>query len=91
MMFLLAGLLGLQLFRGMPLQALSVRLGLVVLILGAAAVGTVLVSGSSVTMFGRAAGVLAAALATASAVGSFLTAYRSSKPDAGETPSTSPH
>jgi len=81
--FLMAAFIGAKVFSETPSQSLAARLGLLVGIAGAGTLGAIVVAGESVGLFGRSAGVLAVALATAAAVGGFLLTHTLLKSDTG--------
>jgi hypothetical protein len=79
--FLMAAFLGAKLFSETTTQTLATRLGLLIGIAGAGALGAIVVAARSVALFGQAAGVLAVALATGAAVGGFLLTHTLLKGD----------
>jgi hypothetical protein len=78
--FLMAALIGARLFSETTAPSAAARLGLLVGLSGAAALGAIAVS-SSLTVFGKTAAFLAVALATAGAVGGFLVTRRLAERD----------
>jgi H+-translocating NAD(P) transhydrogenase subunit alpha len=83
--FLMAAFLGAKLFSETTTHTLATRLGLLVGIAGTGTLGAIVSAAGSGALFGRTAGVLAVALATAAAVGGFLLTHTLLKGDARPT------